>query len=359
MKSDDFLNLLGDIDEKYIYEARYMEKKYWPMFYRYLIWAAGFVLFVVSIIWLSKHIMSKEEKTNVAELSAGEQFSVDNNEYEEPGENNSQNIPQKDNSIGTEITREDTISTEENALKEYANVEETVTVHSGIEEFSSTESHAIAEVSDHTEGGALSEENIIVNRLPQNADNAPGAWYSVSPNSFYMENVTSMSADALQDYYSLSIDVDSLSERITDITGVSVVPSPGSTFFFDYGVYRNGDYIYDINGFIFSFCGENDLREIRIAFSRYTNIPFPGAKYYGDPVGMIDSSWKDNGLKTSVIDGRDCLIGLAEISNLPGFPPFYKAQTIIRGTTVMIDIYEMPEEQVINIIRTVFNELEG
>ena len=256
---------------------------------------------------------------------------------------------------------------------EEANRNQTETVHvsSGTEEATESqtenETESVQEPEKNREPAVLPGDRVVINRIRVNTDSNNYTWFDPNPNQFYMTNVTTMSFAELMTYYGLRTDLDMvLSDVISSFLNEEMTVEELSFYFFPWGVYRDGTFVYDVN--TIGFRGKKTeevpgrFRYITFTFAKDVNILFPGRKVLLEdddatimnPPGIAHRILE---CETSLISGQECTILQTE-SFVDGewilYPDTYEVDATVHGVDVIIDIQGLSEQQTTDLLKKVF-----
>ena len=237
-----------------------------------------------------------------------------------------------------------------------------------IEDSTKTTEKTASESESMTEtiGEILHREDIIViNQFRENPDN--GGWFCISPDAFYMKNVTEISQKELPEYYELRADLDIVAaDIISEIIGEAVTCSPYSSYFFPLGVYRDEEYVYDRNTLRFWNRETNDdhdeFKYVNMSFSKSTNIPWPGSRTlledYSGPFGSLESRFIKSDYEASQFNGHELFIGQVEEylgNEWQTVESTYLVFTKLDGIEVSIEAYNLSKEQIVELMKRILS----
>ena len=203
--------------------------------------------------------------------------------------------------------------------------------------------HNTGDISNNSmQGTEQWEDIVIINKVVQNSSES--GWIDMNPD-LYMRNVTLLSMDELMDYYGIDIKISNISDILNMVAedsfsyiGPSLIYYPDDSF----GIYQDGEFIYDENGLYFA--NKDCSKEFRVMFSKKSNILFPGSRNVTDTV----LSKEDYNL--SKISGIECIIGRSEFAE-DMMEPSYLSFMELGNTNITIVTDGLSEEQVISVLK--------
>ena len=229
------------------------------------------------------------------------------------------------------------------------------------------ETESVQEPEKNREPAGLPGDRVVINRIRVNTDSNNYSWFAPNPNQSYMTNVTTMSFAELMTYYGLRTDLDMvLSDVLSSYLNEEMTVEELSFYFFPWGVYRDGTFIYDVN--TIGFRGKESeevpgrFRYITFTFAKDVNILFPGRKVLleDDDATIMNSPGIEHRIsecETSLISGQECTILQTESfgdGEWVLYPDTFEVDATVHGVDVIIDIQGLSEQQTTDLLKKVF-----
>ena len=203
------------------------------------------------------------------------------------------------------------------------------------------------------EAGLTSEQpadRIVINLFPE------GDVYSMPMAAQVTEDdplFEAMSWEELAKYYGLTINREAIASVLESVTGepftcettIGLLPSSG--------IYRNGEYIFDLNGLTFRSTAKNSHRTVEIGFRRDANVLWPKDEYsYDYESKRLETETQ---YEASYISGVKCYIGQTVYSDGSVVKSSYEID--LHQPVLTIETNDLTEEQVTALLGELFKEL--
>ncbi|MBQ6074638.1 MAG: hypothetical protein IJK86_00615 [Lachnospiraceae bacterium] len=207
--------------------------------------------------------------------------------------------------------------------------------------------YQIVETAQTTEQPA---DRIVINLFPE------GDVYSMPMVAQVTEDdplFEAMSWEELAEYYGLTINREAIASVLESVTGepftcettIGLLPSSG--------IYRNGEYIFDLNGLTFRSTAKNSHRTVEIGFRRDANVLWPKDEYsYDYESKRLETETQ---YEASYISGVKCYIGQTVYSDGSVVKSVYEIRPPQPVLTITTN--DLTEEQMTALLKELFKKL--
>nr|MBQ6242426.1 hypothetical protein [Lachnospiraceae bacterium] len=205
-----------------------------------------------------------------------------------------------------------------------------------------------------TEGPSAQTEEpadrIVINLFPEGDTYSMPIAAEVAQDDPLFE---AMSWEELAAYYGLTINPEAIASLIESFTGEPFTYETAIFLMPSSGIYRNGEYVYDVNTLEFRSTAKNSHRSVTIGFSRDTNVLQPKAEsYYSFEAKRVEAETQ---YEASCISGVECYIGQTVYNDGSVVKSVY--ETDLHQPVLTIVTSGLTEEQVTALLGELFKEL--